>query len=498
MENNSETNGGQAPLARPASAPNSPTNASPPPQPAPSPAPVQPQVTQQPQVQPGTVGQQLLSAPANPMMPTKSSKKPMLLGLVVLAILLLGGGGYALFSSVYNNPENIWDRAMSRTSAGLRTVVDRINEQNDDSRGTKVEGSIASKSGLVYDAKIAGASQGANGSYELEVGALGARVNGDIRYVTEEGTGFPDVYVRVNGVGELAPLLGVVDSNVGAIAGQIDNTWYRIDRTLAGTFISALDQAGETPMIDMQKYEGQILDLIERRILSASNEAIFTDSEYVGEEEFKGEQAHRYKITPQNDAIVALFEDIATICDEIAADLSMDGSDTMDCRESLDIDGLQEALRGEYFQQVNFEAWVASDGGYLRNVRISEINDTTGYIQLDVGVVAESGKITPQIEVVTRDTDDAEVTFSLALTASEDQSIELNGALSSADAFTPLDITFAMTAVPTDEEVSVEVPSDATSILELLGGLLNSTQPLLPNFDSGNSVDASNLDQIEL
>jgi hypothetical protein len=227
------------------------------------------------------------TAPAATLNANKGSmKKKLVLPLVLAAVLLFGGGAAAYVTVFQKTPEKLWSRALSNTVDGLDTMLKTSLAQ--DNKGTKMEGSIKVESPVVVDATMNGSLYETNGTFSADVSASGVRMNAEVRSITQEGAKTPDIYVKVDGLDQIGALLGTgIPGELEDTVATINNQWFYLDHTLIDQYLSSVGTEENEMNFSkevMDKISDKLMVVMRDRFFASDDKGVFTVTEKVGKE----------------------------------------------------------------------------------------------------------------------------------------------------------------------------------------------------------------------
>lgn len=446
-----------------------------------------------------------------PTAKNKSLKHSKLVVPIVAGIVLLAGVGAAAFNANFqNSPDKIWSDALSNTADGLDAITKEA--ENYEAKGLNIEGSFALKAPIAADGQITGQFYEKNALLESNVGVSGMRIDSEIRSILAEGNDTPDLYVYVEGLEAVQGLLGQAQPGIAGVIEQVNGQWILIDRTLVDQGLKQLEEASSTDA-DAIMLEKEDLENISRISADTINDYIFTEdetravfqvSEELGEEEFDGVSTYKYEVIVDKENLktfVTAYKDALkeTQFDEYVVAAS-ETEDTFE--EVIEFDNIIEKIDATDFSQTKNEAWVDLDERFIRNIRITPTEQdpgTIGYIEF--ALPYDGGDVLPFTFRINTGKEEASGNKIIAefvagynqANSSFELSFDIAGTIDKQD----IDLKAELTLTPSDEEIEVEKPADATNILEIIGQLQTSG---LPNgfTQSGSDFDSTLFDNVEL
>lgn len=417
---------------------------------------------------------------SSPVVGASPKKSKWFLPAILAGVLILGGGAAAYVTVFQKSPEKLWKTALNNTADGLDSYL--TNSMNNEQKGFVSEGSFSLSSPIAIDGDFKGSWYETNGTMSASVGAAGARVTSELRTVAADNSTNPDIYVKVDGLEGVDELIssftGGESSELTSSLASINDQWFFIDHTLLDQY-TASSATADTPTMtkeDLKEVTDKMMLVMRDRMFTVSEDkAIFKIAEKIGKEDFEGTSSYRMqvKVDQQNfKSFIVALKDAAK--DTKLEELLKAGQTDKTLEEVMSFDNLIKELEKADFSKAVADVWVEGNGGYVRNVRFYPVEDKKDSNYLDFGMNYTGGDVFPMYIRATMDDDgskgkltfgfepnkangDAKMTMNINLT-SEGTEIKAEGELS---------------VKGSDEKVTVEKPSDAKNIFELLGGLTN-------------------------
>ncbi len=453
-------------------------------------------LTQQP-------NQTTVSGPAMPSSPPvmPDSKKPkskkLLVPIVVVSLLLVGGAAAAYNSFILNSPEGLWKRAMQTTAAGFDEFVEIASEET--AKGGTIEGSFKFSSPTVVDGTVTGKWFENNSQYNIDVGFAGLRPMLELRTISKSEGVAPDLYIKLDNISGLEALLGAANPSVTQLVAEINGSWFVIDHTLyEQALASGNSQNLEVSQEEIREIGNNLSEVLRERLFTDDSEkAVVVVDEAIGEEDFEGDSAYKYKVIVRKEQTKEFVKAIVESLEETKVEELLKQESEKSLYEYLNTDELIESIERMDFSNATAEVWVNMDTKLVRNVRITpeSENGEVGYI--DFGLPYDGGDEIPfKISVTYTDGENdekgsasLEVMYnksSKAVSAAFNTDINQSGQKIVAEG--------KLTSTPSNEEVIIDVPEGARNIYELLGYIYGGT-PL--NGLSGGTL-GDDTDKIEI
>lgn len=429
-------------------------------------------VPQQPVLQPQPYTQQFVP-PTSAKKSSKSKMKFLLVG-VFLSVMLIGGSAAAYVKLVINSPQNIWERAMSSSAQGLDVLLAGVAENK--SGAQQIDGTFKLASPFALDGSLQMTSNDKNADMKFDVGAVGSRVNAEVRLVDVETSENPDVYFKLSGLDDVGALMGLGGPELAQFADivqAVDGQWYTVDHTLLDQALLSANQNGSAPELtaeDVEKIAQSFATVIKDDLLSTDpNKAVFEVITNVGKENFEGTDAYRYEVGVNKEHLKSFLTDLkAAMGDTKLADLvAYSGDKTYE--EIVNLDELFKSIDEQDFSKVKADVWVEASGRYVRNIRIYPKEDDKLKNFLDIGIPYQGGEVIPFQVKATFDEDGTVGTVSSGFEYTK-SSGEMHGwgKIDMKDASDTITGEYDLTSKPTSNSPNAEKPTDAKSAMELL------------------------------
>ncbi|MCA9348066.1 hypothetical protein KC867_01505 [Candidatus Saccharibacteria bacterium] len=233
-----------------------------------------------------------------------SVKKTLIIPAVMIAVLLLGIGGYVFGLYLPNKPNNVWSTGLKRTGKQLDAIVEKLSDPEAMKTLTKNKLAISGKytsDGGTISGNLESKYDKTNTDSTLKLEASSSYLDQDIDITIDlktqivENAIWPNTYFRLNGFDSFGLESYGVDTQL------FNNKWISIEqddyKDLLGQTLNSDEQAEENITQD------EIMTLV-ADISSVNNEYIFTDDtskavivadKFVGTEESEGITANRYE-----------------------------------------------------------------------------------------------------------------------------------------------------------------------------------------------------------
>lgn len=458
-----------------------------PPTPA-SPGPVNPQASIYPEpVMPIVPADHTLS-PLPPPEPGRRFGRPKvgLAGMIIILLIIVLGAGAAAYFGYFipNKPENIWAKSLSNMGKGYDKITSYIDTYPA-SKGYTLDGNFQTAGDLVSDGTVKAASDGSNGSFDLNFSTHGVKTSLDVLAI-KSNTKNPDLYLKVDGLNGLGDLLGGQYAGLGDLLNGVNGQWYFIDHSLLDQYTqsvkSSTSSISKTDVDQMIKAVG---DPTKKYIFTSDpNNMAFVIKQKIGKEKIDGRNTYHFKVGIDKNNLKAYDK---AVCQNLETTkifkllTSGDKNAANDCSDTSDIDKIKDSSTAD--------VWVDTRTKLIHKVRFNNSQDKASFIDLNQDY--QGGNNLPLgLDFISKHGGDS-LSGSLNLTLDMSTHIlTMDGDLKSSgkDSYTgSLKLTMAPSATP----VHVAKPAKSKNILQLiddlgLGGLLGSSGA--GSFDNGSSA----------
>ncbi|NBU33182.1 hypothetical protein EB118_08670 [bacterium] len=414
----------------------------------------------------------------------KKNKTPWLIPAIIGGFfLVIGGGAYGYMGIYMHMPQNIWKSAVRNTGNALTAYIDTPQASQG---GGNINGTLSVTAPAPIDASLTGAYDEKNATYSLDAGALGVRINADIRSITADKATSPDIYIKVDGLKSLSSLLGAISKN-NNLLNEVGSNWYFIDRTLTA---QVYKQTGGEPLSaqslnkDTQEIAKKV-NVVFRDYIFTTNQdkSVVVVKESLGKEDFKGRQAQKYAAQVRKQQLKDMVGALNNaLKDTKAKELVVYNTSTA-LEQQLEYDQLAKKIDSFSDDKLVAEVWVDTGLRYIRNVRVAlPTNNDSSTDTLDFTLDYTGGDAIPlSITLTLKDkTNDVRATLGVTLhrnNANLEVGFDVDGTTSNQKIKGSLKIAIE----PTNNAIKVTKPEGAKNILELAGGVLGvNTQDSAP------------------
>ncbi|MDQ3093865.1 MAG: hypothetical protein M3Q70_01660 [bacterium] len=430
--------------------------------------------------------------------PKPKKQLPKFLVPLAAALVLLGGGAYAYLGVYKQQPNVVWKDSLSNTASALKSF-DNF-DQLVSMPGSEFKGSLNVEKPTAATAVFEGKAKDNNSITKGSVSVSGAKVDFDLRTIQVENNDYPDAYFKVTGLNSIAGALGGEQSEMLA---EFEDKWLFADHTLfAQAAQSATDS--ESPAANFELTEEDIRS-IRTKYAKVLEDYIFTSDESKSimkrsgepsKEDFDGKPSVKYPVELQKENMKAFLTALKDATKETKLkELIAPGDKSLE--EALNFDEMIKSLEEEDLSKIKLEVWADNSRRYIRNVRITPPADDNGSGHIDIGLNYNG---------------DDEYPFYIRLDGTDDQNNQMKGALNLTSNRASKEVKLSMNIVtggtsavtakfdvtikPSDAEVNVEKPEDATNIAEMLQGYQQALEAGPDDFS--DDLEMQPMDDIEL
>lgn len=398
-------------------------------------------------------------------------KRKWLIPAVVAAVVILGAGaGYVFGFYLPNQPEAVFNKAMTQSGQAVDKLVEYTQSQTGaEYSGATMDGTMNFKSAQVsFDATMDGKSDGKNADLSLTANIVGQKVNLDLKAVDVSSSENPDLYLKVSGV---QPYLD--EAGLGALS-SLDGQWISVDHTILDTYQKQLESAAGASATGTPTAE-QVDDAI-ARVQVVNKEYLFTDNaekavvmfkSFVGTEQRNGRDTNHYTVSYDKEHLKAYVTALATALDESKLNEWVkeqnDGKNISELLRVKDFDKTAKNLKGDE----TFDVYVDKETKLVQSVVFTDTSeDNPGTLTIaqnytggdtypfqlaaDYSKAEDPGTMTLDLSANTK-TNKLTMNLKLETTSTDAMSLDMN-----------VNIT------PTKDKVDISAPAGAKSINEVL------------------------------
>ncbi len=431
-----------------------------------------------------TLSAQPITDTALNVIAVKKPKKTIFIAIFAAVLLIGGGGAYGYFGVYTQLPENIWKQALSNTGEGLKKFV---NQPLPSQKGGKIDGSFKLTTPTTADGTMTGSYDEKNTKLTATAGIAGVRANFELRGITPNNATSPDLYFKVDGLKSFGGLVGGDASSIGSIFKEVDNKWLFVDHTLLDQATANAASAGaKTPTSaeitkDAQELSKKVSVVLNERLFTTDDsKAVLGVKEKLAKEDFKGRRSQHLKVQVRKqqlrDMVVALKD---TVKDSKVKDLLMTGQTGKTFEESINFDSTLKDIDKANYDNAVADVWVDMGLKYIRNVRISDNTDKSSPATIDFMLDYKGGDELPLSVILTTKGANGDATVNLGLNINQKSYVlKLTAGVDGIFSGQKIQGTGELTLTPSDEKISVDKPTGATNIMELIGTITGEVQSL--------------------
>ena len=413
-------------------------------------------------------------------------KKKFIPAVLLAAILLVGGGAAAFMAISSQTPEEKLYSALDNTSDALEDFA----ELEDTPKGVLLKGLFKVSSPQAVDGSLEGSFKDGKGLLTANAGALGVRLNAEIRTLPAENSEVPDLYAKVSGLDGAAGLLGGMGgSQLADAVAQVNDQWFVVDHTLLESRASGAEDLPELSDDDIKNIKERALEPVEDRLLSSDpDKAVFYVDQVYGEEEFEGTDTTKMSVGVNKENLIAFLESYESVVKDTKLKDLIEATSGKSVDEVVEFDKLRKNIEESEidFDSARADVWVAG-GKYIRNVRFYPVEDKRDTNYVDFMLTDVRGNTLPLLMRLTIDDDGAKGTAAFgAELQKETTDVKLTFDVDIAQDSQPIKATGELSINATDDDVDVSAPDNAKSILELMNSFTSQSSgnnSLLTNYD---------------
>lgn len=398
-----------------------------------------------------------------PVTPEKGKKRQKAVFVAVLIAFLLIGGSAAAYLGWYlpNQPDQVWQKALSNTAAGY----DKLLAYEEGQKGlatTKLTGDYRIEANnTVFDGSYSLEADSKRSKFAFDVGYMGSRIKLNTLTEIKESSPYPDVYVRAEGIDVFEPL--VQGTLYEGMPSSVNNQWYFADHSLFDQMVPRYGKEVKYSAEDVRALMKAVGEVNREYVFTTDpGKAVLENREYIGEENQDSRSTYHYKVGLNKENtksyVNAMADKISQT--ELYKKLAPEGEEKLDTSSLLgDIDELDTAQTAD--------VWVDTGTKLIRTVRFTE-KDTENY--LDIGLKYTGGDEFP-FYLNYQGADDNGVSGNIQLTATlntKDNSVKIDASLDTNDDGATGYVKGLL--VRSNDEITFDVPADVKPITELFGG----------------------------
>ncbi len=438
-----------------------------------SPQPADPvQVSSQPVADTSlSTAQPVVGTPISPLSPTPSKRRWLLPAVLVIAVVLLGAGGYTFAFYIPNRPGAVYASSLKRTGEAVDTLVTYSNKQAQKQyKSYGVDGKISvTADSTSFDATLSGSVDlQANATATLSAGIMGQHVSVDLKSVHVAGSSSPDIYLRASGVKTALDAAGA--SSLDGLDGQ----WLSIDHTLlnsyAANYGNGMSMAANSLPTAAQSQDALAkIQTVNKQYLFTTNSthAVLQNKKYVGKETKDGRSVYHYTVGYNKTHLKSYVDALSSALDGSSLNnWSKKANAGKSLSEALDVSSLKTAVDGAK-ANYTFDMWVDTKTKLVQSVQFGDVASPGSTFTLAQNYT--SGTSYPfTFSYQGKLTDGTTESSSLKLTVDTATDKE-TGVVTMNAGSTKLGLNFTVT--PSTKGVDVTAPTGAKSVADLLSGL---------------------------
>lgn len=308
--------------------------------------------------------------------PGRRSRKRLFVGLAVILLVVLLTGGFVFGYYIPNRPGNVWKSALTNSGKAYDMLTQYATKDRQD-KGVKVDGSFGLTGKLQLSGNFHGQTANKSGQVTGDFTTKQGKTNFEFRSLTAPNSSLPDMYLKIDNIGSIAPLLGFSGALPSQLTKAINNQWFSVDHSLfneaSGGSSSAVPQVTRADV-------KQLLDTVG----TVSKQYVFTDDQskavlvmkqIVGAEKKDGRNTYHYKVGI-NQAHYKAY--VKALCDAVKDDKlvkQLSSSKPADCEKAA-----ADIKQSDADQ--TFDVWVDRRTKLPHVIRLTDDKNKATYVEL--------------------------------------------------------------------------------------------------------------------
>lgn len=385
--------------------------------------------------------------------------------IIIIAFVLLFSIGVAAYVGVTlpNNPENLWNKALSNSAKSLDKLAE-YRESQKSVKGAKFNGDFKLNSqSVVADGSFEGKTYEGNSEMRVDVGAIGARVSAEILAIKPESTKSPNIYFKVDGLGGLASVLGQGSPEVQPLIESINSQWYVIDHTLIDQMTATAGaELGTITPEEAKKLTDTLVATTNEYVFSTEPEkAVLSISEEIGKETLNDRKVYHYKVNMNKENLVKYLETLKSRIKELNIK-SLENSDKT-------FDGVIKSVQDSQAVTVPADVWVDMSTKLIRKIKLTNKDSQNQYLEVSLNYDGKGKEFPLEFKVMSDENGTkSNIKLNVILdTGSNKTTTALSADIEEGGVKSNVGVNF--TIENNNDPVGVVLPKDAKSIYELIG-----------------------------
>ena len=405
-------------------------------------------------------------------------KKPLVLIILAVIIILAIGAGVVFGLYLPNTPANVYSASLSNTGKAQDELLKYATDQvNVDYKSTSFDGTLKFKSPSgSYDFDATGsADKESNASATVNADILGEKMTADMRSVLVKGNKTPDVYFRFKGIKSF------LDANGLNSLDKLDNQWIAIDHTLIDTYAATLKKSVGTDLTSASSMptSAQIddaatkLTAVNKKYLYTTDPstAVLANEKFIGQEKDHDRTLNHYTVGYNKDNLQAYAAAAAAALDSSSLnDWSKKANDGKSLSVLLDFDTLKSDIK-DAKAGYTFDLWVDTSSKLISKLQFTDPSDSSSVFTLSQDY--SSGSTYP-FTLTVKGKDDSgnpeNGTIGIVL-HTDTNKVELTVNFMSQAADGETTVNAALNVTPSTKALSVSAPTGAKSFVTILNEL---------------------------
>jgi len=421
-----------------------------------------------------------------PFMPTTQpapvSRKRLWIFIIAIVVVLGLVVGYIFAFYLPAQPGNVYKSGLTNTGKALDALITYADaHKTSDYKSASFTGSAQVKSAegsFDFDASGSVDKKG-NASASISADIVGQKIQASVRSVLPKKGTTPDLYFQINNADKLLTQYGLQ---------KYSEKWITVDHTMLDTLAKAAEDNKDknAPQVTAPSY-AQVRDAIDK-VQALNKQYLFTtDSQYAvlqGQQFLAKEQIHdrtqyHYKVAYNKDHLKTYLAEVKKALDSSKLNEWSEATNHKKLSEQIKFaDTEKEVAKAK--DDYKFDVWVDAKTRVVSQLQFTDVKDSSS--KFTIGQNYTGGDQYP-FSLSANDKDDHGHPESGTLNLTIDkntQKVSADIKFSAQDeSGKSFDITASFAVTPSNKDVKVEAPKDATPIndviIDLFGGGVGGT-----------------------
>lgn len=306
----------------------------------------------------------------------KRSRKRLFIGLAVVILVVLLAGGFVFGYYIPNRPGNVWKSALTNSGKAYDMLTEYATKDRAN-KGTKIDGSFDLTGKLQSSGSFHGQTAGKDGQLTGDFTTKQGKTNFELRSLAVANSSIPDIYLKVDNIGSIAPLLGFGSALPSQLTKAINSQWFSVDHTLFNEMSGSNSSA--VPKVTRADVK-QLLDTVgtvskQYVFTSDPSKAVLVMKQVVGAEKKDGRNTYHYKVGIDHEHYKAY---VKALCNALKDDKLIKQLSTgpVDCEKAAA--GIQKTDANR-----TFDVWVDRWTKLPHVIRVTDANNANSYVEFN-------------------------------------------------------------------------------------------------------------------